>query len=99
MAPHPGSFILSPPVHPRHNSTRYWKPNGVQHMKYGVMLVLVSILLVSSTYAQEATVEPDTHLFFDDFNYQSSDDAAFTENGWIVRTADGWPGIPGAIWS
>jgi hypothetical protein len=68
-------------------------------MKYGFVLMLVSILLVGSAYAQEATLEPDAPLFFDDFNYDSTEDDAFVENGWIVRTADGWPGIPGAIWS
>jgi hypothetical protein len=70
-----------------------------QHMKYGFVLMLVSLLLVGSVRAQEATLEPNAHLFFDDFHYDSTGDAAFTENGWIVRTADGWPGIPGAIWS
>jgi hypothetical protein len=37
-------------------------------------------------------------LFFDDFNYTRYDDASFVENGWIVRTGEGWPGVPGAIW-
>lgn len=37
-------------------------------------------------------------LFFDDFAYDTVEDEAFTENGWLVRTADGWPGVPGAVW-
>lgn len=35
-------------------------------------------------------------VLFDDFSYTGH--AALKRNGWIVRTAPGWPGIPGATW-
>jgi len=34
--------------------------------------------------------------FFDDFNYPTH--AAMEKRGWIIRTAPGWPGVPGAAW-
>jgi len=37
-----------------------------------------------------------SETLFDDFNYANHKDLA--KHGWIVRTAEGWPGIPGAIW-
>ena len=37
-----------------------------------------------------------TLLFFDDFSYSSR--AQLEKHGWIVRTAAGWPGVPGATW-
>jgi hypothetical protein len=37
-----------------------------------------------------------SQTLFDDFNY--SNHADLEKHGWIVRTADGWPGIPGASW-
>jgi len=33
---------------------------------------------------------------FDDFNYSNYKQLA--RHGWIIRTAAGWPGVPGAIW-
>jgi hypothetical protein len=38
----------------------------------------------------------ESQILFDDFNYSNHQDLA--KHGWIVRTADGWPGIPGASW-
>jgi hypothetical protein len=35
-------------------------------------------------------------ILFDDLNY--SNGSEFEKNGWIIRTAPGWPGIPGASW-
>jgi hypothetical protein len=35
-------------------------------------------------------------VLFDDFVY--TDHAALEANGWVVRTAPGWPGVPGATW-
>lgn len=35
-------------------------------------------------------------VLFDDFSYASLD--AFARNGWIARTATGWPGVEGATW-
>jgi len=36
-----------------------------------------------------------SQLFFDDFSYE--DVTALTENGWIVRSGQGWPGVIGAF--
>jgi hypothetical protein len=36
---------------------------------------------------------------FDDFNYASSSDSAFTGHGWVPRGNAGGPGVPGATWS
>ena len=35
-------------------------------------------------------------VLFDDFNYSNS--KKMVNHGWIIRTADGWPGMPGAKW-
>lgn len=35
-------------------------------------------------------------VLFDDFNYAEPQE--LTRNGWILRTAPGWPGVPGATW-
>jgi hypothetical protein len=35
-------------------------------------------------------------VLFDDFAYR--DRRALTRHGWIVRSAPGWPGVPGATW-
>jgi hypothetical protein len=38
-----------------------------------------------------------TQILFDDFSYTNKNQ--LKRHGWIIRTAPGWPGIPGAIWS
>src|SRR5689334_15212212 len=43
---------------------------------------------------RRATVASQT--LFDDFNYSNS--KLLAKHGWIIRTAPGWPGVPGAIW-
>ncbi len=37
-----------------------------------------------------------SETLFDDFNY--SNHRQLAKHGWIVRTAVGWPGVPGATW-
>src|SRR5436305_9754639 len=37
-----------------------------------------------------------SQTLFDDFNYPNSKLRA--GHGWIIRTAAGWPGVPGAMW-
>src|SRR5256885_8174751 len=37
-----------------------------------------------------------SQTLFDDFNYSNSKQLA--RHGWIIRTAAGWPGVPGAMW-
>jgi hypothetical protein len=38
-----------------------------------------------------------SQMLFDDFSY--ADRKGLAGHGWIVRTAAGWPGVPGATWS
>jgi hypothetical protein len=57
-------------------------------------LRVVPLVLLGACSATTAN-EP-SHLLFDDFSYSSLD--AFRSNGWIARTAVGWPGVEGATW-
>ncbi|HUP66444.1 MAG TPA: glycoside hydrolase family 16 protein [Thermoanaerobaculia bacterium] len=65
--------------------------------------ILLSILLLSAAACATATDPPDVPgdapaaaILFDDFSYP--DALAAEENGWILRTAPGWPGVQGARW-
>ena len=40
--------------------------------------------------------KPSSQTLFDDFSY--SHFKQLTKHGWIIRTAAGWPGVPGATW-
>ncbi len=40
--------------------------------------------------------ELPSQTLFDDFNYSNYKQLA--KHGWIIRTAAGWPGVPGATW-
>jgi hypothetical protein len=40
--------------------------------------------------------ERSSQTLFDDFNYSNYRQLA--KHGWIIRTAAGWPGVPGATW-
>lgn len=40
--------------------------------------------------------KPSSQVLFDDFDYHNHKELA--GHGWIVRTAAGWPGVPGAAW-
>ena len=61
-------------------------------MKYLIGLALIAALIGPSVQAQE------DKILFDDFDYATYDDPLLSDHGWIVRTGDGWPGVPGAIW-
>ena len=37
-----------------------------------------------------------SQVLFDDFSYSKRE--ALTRHGWVIRTAAGWPGVPGATW-
>jgi hypothetical protein len=39
---------------------------------------------------------PGPPVLFDDFDYRTA--AQLERHGWIVRRAEGWPGVPGASW-
>jgi hypothetical protein len=43
-----------------------------------------------------SVAKPSSQILFDDFSY--SDRKELAAHGWIVRTAAGWPGVPGATW-
>ena len=43
------------------------------------------------------SLQSKPEVLFDDFSY--TDQKELKKHGWIVRTAAGWPGVPGAIWS
>lgn len=50
---------------------------------------------VGSTTTDFLTSKPK--VLFDDFSYTNQKE--LKKHGWIVRTAAGWPGVPGATWS
>lgn len=54
-------------------------------------------LLTFILFATLTCASIQAQVFFDDFSYTST--AQLKQRGWILRTAPGWPGIPGAIWS
>jgi len=56
--------------------------------------VIAVLMLVVSAPAQ---VKQMPRVFFDDFSYTNKNQ--MKKNGWILRTAPGWPGVPGATWS
>src|ERR1044072_5271848 len=58
-----------------------------------VLIVCASALPVE---AQRRPAKPAARVLFDDFSYSSR--AQLAGHGWIVRTAEGWPGVPGAGW-
>jgi len=51
----------------------------------------------SKTCAAGPVMKPVVQILFDDFSYANQ--KQLEKHGWIVRTAAGWPGIPGATWS
>jgi hypothetical protein len=60
----------------------------------GMTCVIAVLMLVVSIPAQ---VKQMPRVFFDDFSYTNKNQ--MKKNGWILRTAPGWPGVPGATWS
>ncbi|MGH9971602.1 MAG: glycoside hydrolase family 16 protein [Pyrinomonadaceae bacterium] len=51
----------------------------------------------SEAAATAPAMRPVVQVLFDDFNYTSQRE--LKKHGWIIRTAAGWPGVPGATWS
>lgn len=58
------------------------------------LALLVMVAVASSLPSLRAAAPPA--LLFDDFSY--TDRQQMQQNGWIVRTEAGWPGVPGATW-
>lgn len=66
-------------------------------MNRSKMLAVLSILLLSVVSTVSSVPKPVDPIFFDDFGYANNQ--AMKKTGWILRTAPGWPGVPGATWS
>jgi hypothetical protein len=49
------------------------------------------------TLTTTESVKSKPEVLFDDFSYTNQKE--LKKRGWIVRTAAGWPGVPGATWS
>ena len=54
---------------------------------------------VVTTAGTASAAAAECGYLFDDFSYSSSGDAALTRNGWVPRSYQGGPGVPGANWS
>jgi hypothetical protein len=58
----------------------------------------VFFAVITAMSGSTASAIPDAvpRVFFDDFHYNTA--TQLERHGWIVRTAGGWPGVPGAVW-
>ncbi|HVR44745.1 MAG TPA: glycoside hydrolase family 16 protein [Thermoanaerobaculia bacterium] len=65
-----------------------------RHAALVLNLALASLLAACASAPDAAPA--DEGILFDDFTYARVDELA--ANRWIVRTAPGWPGVPGASW-
>jgi hypothetical protein len=73
-----------------------------------VIVLVAAALLLAATDGRAQTASPEAarvsksvsksgpQIMFDDFSY--FDQREMARHGWIVRTAAGWPGVPGATW-
>jgi hypothetical protein len=59
--------------------------------------VLLSVIFLFNAFSAAPAASSATQILFDDFSYANKNQ--LKRNGWIIRTAAGWPGVPGAIWS
>lgn len=62
-----------------------------------IFLFALTGSLVFATGVTRSTNGKSPSLLFDDFSY--SNKSQLKKHGWIIRTAAGWPGVPGATWS
>lgn len=67
-------------------------------MRVKITLFTILLLSITSAFTTPTSTPVDEVILFDDFNYAAHDDPALSENGWIVREGEGWPGVPGAVW-
>lgn len=58
------------------------------------LTLLVIIATVTSLPSLRAAAPPA--VLFEDFSYANKQQ--MKQNGWILRTEAGWPGVPGALW-
>src|SRR5438105_3452330 len=66
-----------------HHSLLQSERKPMKHARFATILVLLSGCA-------------SRHVLFDDFNYSRPEELA--PHGWIIRTEQGWPGVPGARW-
>lgn len=67
--------------------------------KYIIRLCITSMILFMGLPASGAQENDLPYpVLFDDFSYTAPDDRRLTENGWKIRSGDGWPGVEGAQW-
>jgi hypothetical protein len=58
---------------------------------------VASVILLIALAGCSTTGGRSSHDLFDDYTYASTGEMA--RNGWIMRSAPGWPGgVPGAAW-
>lgn len=60
-----------------------------------ILIICIFCLLIGQGLKAQSD---EAAILFDDFNYTAHDDPQLSENGWIVRAGEGWPGVEGAIW-
>jgi hypothetical protein len=68
----------------------------VSNRTLSLVALLLGFLYVTGSGTPHVAGRATSHFLFDDFNYRNHEDLA--KHGWIVRTAPGWPGLPGATW-
>ena len=71
--------------------------NPFLRLLMAIGIVLACLCIFDSALAQaKRPAKVSSQILFDDFNYSTHRQLA--RHGWIIRTAPGWPGIPGATW-
>jgi hypothetical protein len=88
-------------------SNRYdLRPYGTSLLLLGLLIIAAGCRIATHTPAPAAATATATlaaaaavtgKFLFDDFAYVEKDQ--MRKNGWILRDAPGWPGVPGAKWS
>src|ERR1700704_3827375 len=63
----------------------------------GVLASFIMLTVPSLAVSQKSPrAKVSSQTLFDDFTYSNYKQLA--KHGWIIRTAAGWPGVPGATW-
>lgn len=70
--------------------------NNKPLLMYASAILCALVLTLAVPRATAQNTRPLTQILFDDFSYTNRNQ--LKKNGWIVRTAPGWPGVPGATW-
>jgi hypothetical protein len=68
----------------------------------GVTVVTFTLVVAALGLSNSAGSTPELkpRVLFDDFSYSGFDPLLkLWQHGWTIRTAQGWPGTPGASWS